>query len=99
MKEALLRKKATQLLKSQGWVVWFPKKVKFQDTDIFGCYDLIVARGSKIKLIQLTTLSNLSARRRKIRNFLLVNGLKLPSEIWAYSKKTKRFKIEKVDDT
>jgi len=98
MKEAYLRKKAIQLLQKQGWIVWFPKKVKFQETDIFGCYDLICARGSEIRLIQITTTPNLSARRRKIKNFLDVNQLKLPSEVWAYSKKIKCFKIEKIDD-
>ena len=99
MKEALLRKKATHLLQSQGWVVWFPKKVKFQETDIFGIWDLFCIRGSKIRLIQLTTLSNLSARRKKIQNFLISNGVNIPSEIWAYDKKKRKFKIEKVAAT
>ena len=96
MKEALLRKKATHLLQSQGWVVWFPKKVKFQETDIFGIWDLFCIRGSKIKLIQLTTLPNLSARRKKIQNFLISNEVNIPSEIWAYDKKKRKFKMVKI---
>jgi len=96
MKEATIRKKAIELLTAKGWVCWFPKKVMFQETDIFGVFDLICARGSKIKLIQLTTLPNLSTRRRKIRRFLKEHSLKLKCEIWAYSKKTRRFKIEKL---
>ena len=99
MKEALLRKKATQLLKNEGWVVWFPKKVKFWETDIFGVYDILAVRKNKLRFIQITTLPNLSARRKKIQNFLIPNEVNIPSEIWAYDKKKKKFKIEKVDDT
>jgi len=98
VKEATIRKKAIELLTAEGWVCWYPKKVKFQETDIFGVFDLICARGSEIKLIQLTTLPNLSARRRKIRRFLKEHNLQLKYEIWAYSKKNRRFKIEKLTD-
>ena len=95
MKEALLRKKATQLLKNEGWVVWFPKKVKFWETDIFGVYDILAAKKNRLRFIQITTLPNLSARRKKIQNFLISNGVSIPSEIWAYDAKRKYFKIEK----
>jgi len=99
MKEALLRKKATHFLQSQGWVVWFPKKVKFWETDIFGVYDILAAKKNRLRFIQITTLSNLSARRKKIDRFLISNRVKIPSEVWAYDAKKKYFKIEKVDDT
>ena len=95
MKEAIIRKKAVELLKKDKWVCWFPAKVKFQETDIFGVYDLVCVRKNRLKFIQLTTLSNLSARRKKIQNFLISNGVSIPSEIWAYDAKRKYFKIEK----
>ena len=96
MKEAVIRKKAIEILSDGGWVCWYPAKVKYHETDIFGVYDLICGSGSTIRLIQLTTLSNVSARRRKIKAFTDKHKLNLPSEIWGYNKKKRIFKIEKL---
>lgn len=95
-KEATIRKKAIQILEKGGWVCWWPAKVKFKKNDIFGVFDLVCSRKNKIRFIQLTTLSNLSTRRKKIEKFLRVNRLKIPSEVWGYSKKHKGFKVIKI---
>ncbi len=93
MKEAIIRKKAIQQLEKDKWFCWFPKKVKFQETDVFGVYDILAVKKKTVRWIQITTLSNISARRHKIEGFLKRTKADLPSEIWGWSKKHKRFKI------
>ena len=94
--EAVIRKKVIEILEARGWVCWCPAKVKYHETDIFGIYDLICASGSSIRLIQFTTLSHISDRRKKIQAFTSKHNLNLPGEIWGYDKKNKIFKIEKL---
>lgn len=96
MKEAIIRKKAIQQLEKDKWFCWFPKKVKFQETDVFGVYDILAVKGRIVRWIQITTLSNVSARRHKIEGFLKKAKADLPSEIWGYNKKKREFKILKV---
>ena len=71
MKESLIRKKAIQILEKKKWIVWWPSKVKFKQSDIFGIFDMICWKKitGNLKFIQLTTVSNLSTRRKKIQNF------------------------------
>ena len=100
-KETEIRKKAIQLLEEK-WIVWWSPKVRFKQTDIFGIFDLICWRKKigNFKLIQLTTLPNLSTRRKKIQNFFKKNKINSKSvrsvklEIWAWKKRDKTFKIE-----
>lgn len=103
-RENEIRKKAVEILKKKKFLVWYPPKVKFKQNDIFGIFDLICweKRKGNLKFIQLTTLSNLSTRRKKIQNFLKKNKLnpknrrKVRIEIWAWSKTNKKFKIELI---
>ncbi|MBI2038516.1 MAG: hypothetical protein HYT19_01160 [Candidatus Nealsonbacteria bacterium] len=100
-KEAIIRKKAVAILTEKKWVSWYAPKVKFQQTDIFGVFDLICwQKASKnLKFIQLTTLPNLSARRKKIQGFLKENKITAKStgvEIWAWNGRQKNFKIELI---
>jgi hypothetical protein len=97
-KESMIRKKAIELLAKNKWTHWFAPKVKFHETDIFGIADLICCRKNKIKFIQLTTLPNISFKRKKIINFFKKNKVKLPIEIWAWNSKKKKFKIEKIKE-
>lgn len=95
-KESILRKKAIQILEDKGWIVWFAPKVKYQQTDIFGIIDLLAIKGKRMKKIQLTTLTNISTRRRKIQKFLKKFKIEMSVQIWAWNKKTKEFRKEKV---
>jgi len=100
-KEALIRKKAVAILTSSKWVSWYAPKVKFHETDIFGVFDLICwEKSSKnLKFIQLTTLPNLSARRKKIQGFFKKNRITkrgVEVEIWAWNNRQKNFKIELI---
>jgi len=96
-KETVIRKKAIQILRGEGWVTWFAPKVKYQQTDIFGIIDLLALKGRKQKNIQLTTLPNVSSKRKKITTFLKKFKVLLPVEIWAWSNKKRCFKIEKIN--
>ncbi|OGZ23338.1 MAG: hypothetical protein A3A08_02430 [Candidatus Nealsonbacteria bacterium RIFCSPLOWO2_01_FULL_41_9] len=100
-KEAVIRKKAVAILTSAKWVSWYAPKVKFHETDIFGVFDLICwEKSSKnLKFIQLTTLPNLSSRRKKIQGFFKKNRITKKSvevEIWAWNSRQKNFKIELI---
>jgi len=103
-READIRKKAITILEKEKWIVWWPAKVKFKQTDIFGVFDLICWKQKKdnLRMIQLTTLSNLSSRRKKIQSFFLENKISCRSpksvttEIWAWGAKNKAFKIESI---
>jgi len=96
-KESLIRKKAIEILRRDKWIVWYAPKVKFHQTDIFGIIDLMALKGKRQKNIQLTTPPNVSAKRKKILNFLKKSKVELPVEIWAWSSKSKSFKIEKIN--
>ena len=96
-KESLIRKKAIGELTQEKWVTWFAPKVKFRQTDIFGIIDLLALKGKRQKNIQLTTLPNISAKRKKITNFLKENKVELPVEIWGWNSKKKEFKKEKIN--
>jgi len=93
VKESEIRKKAIKELQADGWITWFAPKVKFQQTDIFGIIDLLALKGRKKKNIQLTTLSNVSGRRKKIINFLKKNKVEMTVEIWAWNGRKKEFRI------
>ena len=95
-KESIIRKKATQILEDKGWIVWFAPKVKYQQTDVFGIIDLLAIKGKNMKKIQLTTLSNISTRRRKIQKFLKKFKIEMSVQIWAWDGKKKEFRKEKV---
>lgn len=96
-KESETRKKAIQELRENGWVTWYPSKVRFKQNDVFGIIDVLALKGKKKKNIQLTTLPNVSAKRKKIINFLEEFKVELPVEIWCWDQKRKKFRKEKVD--
>lgn len=96
-KEAEIRKKAVEILRKKNWITWYAPKVKFHETDVFGIIDLLALKGRRQKNIQLTTLPNVSAKRKKITNFLKKYKVDLPVEIWAWAGKKKKFKKERVN--
>jgi len=96
-KEAQIRKKLVEILEKENWIVWYPSKVKYQQNDVFGIIDLLAIKGKKKKNIQITTVSNISARRKKIINFIKKSKVELCVEIWAWNQKKKIFKKEKID--
>jgi len=94
MKEGLIRKKCLTLLKAGNWVAWYPYRVKYRkEIDIFGVFDIVAVKKDKTRFIQLTTLNNISARRRKVNKFLRKNKLKISAEVWGWDRKKKLFKI------
>lgn len=96
-KEGYTRRKLIKHLEEEGWVCWAPPKVRFQQSDVFGIIDVMALRRNQKKNIQLTSLSNVAARRKKITAFLTSNQVALPVEIWAWHPRKKRFKRERVN--
>jgi hypothetical protein len=99
MKESEIRKKAIEILKKDKWIVWYPAKSKWKkEQDIFGVFDLICIRMWKkmieMKFVQLTTLSNIRAREKKVKKFTDI--ISLPAEVWGWNKIKKEFKIIKM---
>ncbi len=95
-KEIETRKKAVKELAGQGWITWYPAKVRFKQNDIFGIIDLQALKGKKLRHIQLTTLANVARQRKKILSFFRKRRVKLPIEIWYWLKKQKKFKKERI---
>jgi hypothetical protein len=95
-KESVIRKKAIEILEGAGWITWHPSKVKYKQNDVFGIIDLLAIKGGKQKNIQLTTLPNISTKRKKITNFLKKSKVSLPVEIWGWDRKRKEFRKEKI---
>jgi hypothetical protein len=94
--ESIIRKKAIEILNKDGWITWHPARARFKQNDVFGIIDLLAAKKKNLKKIQLTTLTNISTRRKKIASFLKQNDLQMTIEIWAWSQKEKKFRREKV---
>ena len=93
MKESESRKILINLWEDKGWVLWYPQKVRWKkEIDIFGVFDLIAVKGNKIIFIQLTSVSNIRAREKKVRKFLEKNDVSVYAEIWGI-RKDKTFRI------
>lgn len=95
MKEAVIRKKAITELEAEGYTCWCPAKARYQETDIFGVFDTICAKGTEIRFIQWTTSSNMSARKKKVSDFLKRTGVAIMGEVWGLNPK-KEWRKERV---
>jgi len=97
MKEKYIKAKVKTKLVLAGWQCWFPIKSYYGlEKDIFGVFDCVAVKNNKVRFIQYTTLPNVSARRKKVREFLKKNDLEITAEVWGWSDKIKIFKIEEV---
>ena len=94
-KENVIRKKFKAICEENKWAVWFPARVKFYENDIFGIADAIISTPYGIELIQLTTLSNMSARKKKIQKVLETKRITCIIEVWGL-RKDGTFKIIKI---
>ncbi len=102
VKEKELKLKLKEKLGKYG-LLWFPPKVRFYECDIFGVYDCLFFSADEVYFIQLTTLTNLSHRRKKIvskfnqpyGDFILTKPPR-NSQIYAWDEKNNNFKIENV---
>lgn len=103
-KESEIRKRAIEILEKEKWIIWWPSKVRFRQSDIFGIFDMVCWKkmASNLKFIQLTTVSNLSTRRKKIHNFFKKNKINhkinhnTDVEIWAWNGRDEKFKVELI---
>ena len=51
MREAEIRKKAIKILADGNWIYWYPPKIKYKQTDVFGIIDLLALRRGEKKNI------------------------------------------------
>ena len=104
--EAVIKKKALELLRVEGETCWCPPKVKYlKEVDIFGVFDCICWKGYKMRLIQWTTLHHKTDRIKKIQDF--VKGQKnspqlyspdgVSLEVWGYDEGYNKFHLFSVD--
>lgn len=82
-REATIRKKVRETLEKEGYLTWCPPKVKFQETDIFGVFDMAAVKDSELRFIQYTSSSNHAARKRKIMDFFEKHDVFIGCEIWS----------------
>lgn len=92
-KEALIRSKAREILKKEGYHLWCPVKARYLETDIFGVYDGIAIKDSDLRFIQWTSKSNIRAREKKIKAFFDEYNCFIPCEVWGWDEKKKTFQI------
>lgn len=94
MKEARIRDKVTTALGHKGFYCWYAPRVKYHSTDVFEVFDVLAVKpDGNIWWIQLTTTSNVSARRKKIQKFLEESGAKIDWYITAWDNKNKVIKV------
>lgn len=97
MTEAKIRKEAIKELEAGGYVYWFPPRVKFYQNDIFGVFDFVaIDKFSNLIFVQITSASNMSARFKKVDEFLTRHQIVLNAQIWGWSYLTGTFNKESV---
>lgn len=97
--ESIIKQKVKLELANENYVFWSGAKAMYQSSDIFGIFDCIaVKRGetNQFRFIQYTSMSNMFARRLKIKKFFLTNNLFITSELWGYDQG--KFKKEMIRD-
>jgi hypothetical protein len=94
MRETQLKKLLKKEFETKAIAYYFAPRVKWQSCDIFGVYDVVTWDGYTTDFIQITTLTNVSHRKRKIFNFFKEKMIVPPhhSYIYAYDEKTKDFR-------
>ena len=100
--EYILKIKVRGYFEKQGYKIWFPPRVRYKkENDIFSIWDGVCWKKDKFIFFQITTLSNKSARLKKIVNYMLPNYLymcppKVKGLLMCWKQKTKEFVITKI---
>jgi len=98
-KESIIRKAVIDKLEKRGGICWFPYKARWaKEVDIWGVWDVIAffPKTFKFLFVQLTTVSNIRAREKKVGKWIKKNKIKkFPGEVWGL-KKDNTFKIIKI---
>ena len=77
MKESLIRKKAIQILEKKKWIIWWPSKVKFKQSDIFGIFDIVSCYQGIYYFHQVSTLDH------KANKVKAIVDAKMSGWVWA----------------
>ena len=78
--------------------IWFAPRVKWIECDIFSVFDCVKwdTRTGEISFWQLTTISNISARIKKIKARIGNRKFGCPMFVAGWNKKKKQFKIIRI---
>ena len=86
MKEKTIKDKAVAKLKDAGFTVWCPIRNRWTKVDIFNAFDCVAIRKNEVIFVQWTSAANVSARVRKVKDFLITSGAlftnNLRAEVW-----------------
>lgn len=95
MSEKELIEKIKEIYK--GYLIWRAPAFGRMRWDIFGLFDLVLlSRAGDVIFIQVTTITNISHRRRKIAEEVMRIGYTIPHAfIYAWNDKKQEFKIER----
>lgn len=92
--EKQIRDLAVETLGTQGWICWWPGRIKYRAAqDIFTMWDLIAAKGPDVRFVQFTTKGHKSDHLSKIAAYRGLYGLSHPGELWLWDAKKREFDI------
>ena len=96
--EQFLYEKVKHYYRLRRFTSWRSPSTPRFSWDIFGIFDVIIVfDNGEVFFIQMTTLTNLSKRRHKIKKYFIDSYFCIPnSYIFAWNADKGRFKIEKV---
>ena len=84
--ELMLRK----ILEADGYLVDKKNRTKWQSPDLFGVFDLVAIKESRVRFIQVkSNRSHFYIARKEISHFLKLHNLNIEAEIWLYQGKGK----------
>ena len=106
MTESQIKKIVRTQLEKENYLVWYPPVSRFAPKfsycvdkvsakDIFGIFDCMGLKDSEIRYIQYTSLSNMSARKKKILKFFEDYDVFVPCEVWGI-RDDKTYKIDYI---
>jgi hypothetical protein len=90
-------KKAYEILKSQGYRIEKPVRVKFHSVDLWNAWDFACINEKEVRLIQVSSVKWTNRPieyREKLLKFPKPPCVK--KEYWFYNRKTKQFEITQL---
>lgn len=85
------------MMQTYGWLTWKPSRARFNSNDVFGLFDVVMARGSKIQMVQIkSNLSHFYHARKEIAQWVVSNHLHF-SPLCALYEGRGEWRIEQYD--
>jgi len=93
-KGKIIEQKAHALLAQEGYWIEKARRAKFQQQDLFGCWDLMAVGKKEIRFIQVSS-ERFSSRSRADQERMLAfpKPVNTTKEYWRWNEKTDKFEI------